>query len=255
MTTAPSPSGPGDSWEHHRLYRRVIDALYATPAHFTSLTRIEGLHATDVQTLNLMLGATIEEQVVATLNRMRAVWDPDERYQRYFFQRQAQVFPDILLKADLNGQDIILGIELKSWYLLAKEGEPNFRFTTTREACAEADLIAVVPWALDNVLSGVPTTYKPFVSQARYAAEYRNHWWAEVRSARSDTSIAIPQDVGPYPAKSDRVADRPASDRGGNFGRLARTGLMNAYIEETLNLRLSGIPVKEWIAFLRRFAQ
>ena len=61
MTTAPNPSGPGDSWEHHRLYRRVIDALYATPAHFSSLTRIEGLHATDVQTLNLMLGATIEE--------------------------------------------------------------------------------------------------------------------------------------------------------------------------------------------------
>ena len=97
---------------------------------------IEGLVATDVQTLNTVLGATIEEQVVATLNRMRQVWGPQDEYQRYFFQRQAQVFPDILLKSDHNGQDIILGIELKGWYLLAKEKDPNFRFTTTTDACA-----------------------------------------------------------------------------------------------------------------------
>lgn len=118
---APEPLGPEESWEHYPLYRRVIDALYAVPAHFTSRTAIEGIAATDLQTLNTVLGATIEEQVVATLNRIRSVWDPEESYQRFFFQRQAQVFPDVLFKADRNGQEIIMGIELKGWYLLSKE--------------------------------------------------------------------------------------------------------------------------------------
>lgn len=251
----PNPSGPAGSWAHYHLYRRVIDALYAVPAHFTSRTVIEGIAATDLQTLNTVLGATIEEQVVATLNRMRPVWDPDEQYLRYSHQRQAQVFPDVLLKADRNGQEIILGIELKGWYLLSKEEMPNFRFQVTADACADADLIAVVPWALSNVLSGMPVTYKPFVVQAKYAAEHRNYWWANVRRTTTDTSIAIPEGVNPYPAKSDPVTDRPARDAGGNFGRLARIGIMDEYIAETLSLPLGGIPAKSWIDFLKQFEQ
>lgn len=69
----PNQQEPASSWLHYPLYRRVMDALYAVPAHFSSRTSIEGLVATDVQTLNSVLGATIEEQVVATLNRMRPV--------------------------------------------------------------------------------------------------------------------------------------------------------------------------------------
>ena len=251
----PNPAEPVDSWEHYQLYRSVIDALYAVPARFTSRTFIEGIAATDLQTLNTVLGATIEEQVVATLNLMRPVWDPGEQYLRFSFQRQAQVFPDVLLKADRNGQEIVLGIELKGWYLLSKEEMPNFRFQVTAGACADADLIVVVPWSLSNVLSGVPVTYKPFVTQTRYAAEYRNYWWANVRNTRTDTSITIPEGVNPYPAKSDPVTDRPARDGGGNFGRLARTGIMDEYIAEMLRLPLSGIPAKSWIDFLKQFEQ
>ena len=251
----PEPSEPAESWGYYALYRRVSDAVYAIPAHFASRTVIEGIAATDLQTLNTVLGASIEEQVVATLNRMRPVWDPDDQYQRFFFQRQAQVFPDVLLKSDRNGQEIVLGIELKGWYLLAKEKEPNFRFTTTPDACAAADLVVVMPWALGNVLSGSPVAYKPFIVPARYAAEYRNYWWSEVSSTRNDASIVSTAGVSPYPSKSAEVADRPASDRGSNFGRLARTGMMDEYIEEMLNLRLSGIPAGEWIDFLRRFEQ
>lgn len=186
---------------------------------------------------------------------MRPVWDPEEAYQTYFFQRQAQVFPDVLLKADRNGQDIVFGIELKGWYILAKEKEPNFRFTTTADACAETDLIVVVPWALSNVVSGSPVAYRPFVAQARHAAAYRNYWWTEVRESRSDTGIIVPSNVTSYPSKSTPVADRPKNDRGGNFGRLARTGMMDSYIAETLDLPLSGIPARAWIDFLRNFSQ
>ena len=243
----PDPLPPDESWPQFGVYRRVIDALYAIPAHFSSRTVIEGILATDVQTLNTVLGATIEEQVVATLNLMRPVWDPDDQYQSYFFQRQAQVFPDVLLKADRNGSDVILGVELKGWYLLAKEKEPNFRFTVTPAACARADLIVVVPWVLSNVLSGSPRAYKPFVAPARYAAEYRNHWWREIRQSRNDKGIIAPEGIAPYPAKSDLVSDHPVADRGSNFGRIARTGMMNDYITETLRLPLSGIPADEWV--------
>ena len=253
--SSPNPSEPSTSWEHYSLYHRVIDAVYAVPAHFVSRTTIEGLAATDLQTLNTVLGATIEQQVVATLNGMRSAWDPSEQYQRYFFQRQAQVFPDVLLKADQNGQDIVLGIELKGWYLLAKEQMPNFRFQVTPAACAEADLVVVVPWALSNVLSGVPITYKPFVTSARYAAEHRNHWWVNIRQTKSNTRIDTPVNVRHYPSKSDAVTDYPASDGGGNFGRLARTGIMDEYIAETLNLPLAGIPARSWIDFLKQFEQ
>ena len=255
MPSIPEPREPNANWEHSPLYKRVVDALYAIPAHFISQTFIEGVAATDLQTLNSVLGATIEDQVVVTLNRMRPVWDPNEEYLRFSFQRQAQVFPDILLKADHNGQEIILGIELKGWYLLSKESAPNFRFTTTPDACAEADLIAVVPWALRNILSGNPVAYKPFVRPAKFAAEFRNHWWRNVGDSQSDRAIETPPAARPYPSKSDSVADKPASDRGGNFGRLARTGIMDGYIEEMLAMPLSGIPAQGWIKFLQQFDQ
>lgn len=112
-----------------------------------------------------------------------------------------------------------------------------------------------MPWSLSNVLSGTPVTHKPYIVQAKYAAEYRNYWWTDVRNTRSDTSITNPVDVEPYPSKGAQIADRPASDRGGNFGRLARTGLMDKYIENMLNVRLAGIPTGEWINFIRRFEQ
>ncbi|MCY4559647.1 MAG: hypothetical protein OXF79_25415 [Chloroflexi bacterium] len=48
----PDPSQPADAWEHYATYRRVIDAIYAAPAHFASRTAIEGIAATDLQTLN-----------------------------------------------------------------------------------------------------------------------------------------------------------------------------------------------------------
>ena len=68
------------SWEHYGLWRRVRQALFAVPDRFVSPTRIEGLLVQDIFTLNAPLAATIEEQVVETLNRMRAVWDPDGAY-------------------------------------------------------------------------------------------------------------------------------------------------------------------------------
>lgn len=249
----PQLVSPSESWQHIELWRRVREALYAIPAHFKSHTVIEGILATDLQTLNAPLGATIEDQVLSTLNQMRPVWDPHDQYQAYAFYRQRQTFPDVLLKRDTDGEDIVIGIELKGWYLLAKEGMPNFRFKATPAACADADLLVTVPWVLSNVLSGSPVAFKPFVTSSKCAALYRNFWWQHERGTDDDPTIDMPSGVHPYPSARSTFLDKPSSDQGGNFGRIARTGLMSDYLLEMMETPVAGIPVREWIAFLKGF--
>lgn len=176
----PSEELPGKDWEHFNLWTRVRESIFALPLYFRSETGLSGLSATDIFTLNAALGATIEDNVVKTLNEMRSVWDPDGEYKLYGFVRQAQTFPDVLLRRYSSHDaepDIILGIELKGWYVLAKEAEPSFRFQVTPSACAPQDMLMVVPWALSDVISGSPQVFAPFVMSARYAAAYRNYHW------------------------------------------------------------------------------
>jgi hypothetical protein len=250
----PSKTDPTD-WKHHGLWQRVCDAVRAIPDYFKTATNIEGMLATDIFTLNAALGATIEEQVVSTLNDLRPVWDPGKQYQTYSFVRQPQTFPDVVLRKKTDGHEILLGLELKGWYLLAKEGMPNFRFTVTPAACNPWDLVVVVPWALSNVLSGSPVVYSPFIELARYAAEQRNHYWQYERGAEGESSIKIATAARPYPDKADQIADRPAYDPGGNFGRLARYGIMGQYVQQMMQTKLCGISVKEWLQFFRTHAQ
>jgi len=186
---------------------------------------------------------------------MRAVWDPDEQYSLYSFVRQAQTFPDVLLCDSKPERDIILGIELKGWYLLAKEGEPSLRFRVNEGACAPADLIAVVPWCLSMVISGSPRVYPPYVEQAKYVAGYRNYWWAHIRETSSDTTIISAPEASPYPAKSDRIEDKAKADSGNNYGRVSRTGLMDSFNERSLAAPICGIEAKHWRAFFSLFRE
>ena len=243
-----------DDWEHSRLHRDLREAIACLPMYFRTETHISGIMATDLHTLNTVLGATIEEQVVRTLNLVRNTWDPDERYSSYSFVRQAQTFPDVLLRKASTG-DVLLGIELKGWYLLAKEAEPSLRFQATIGACARQDLIVVVPWVLGNVISGSPVVLEPFVESARYAAAYRNHHWQHVRRTKQHTGIEAPEGVTPYPNKSHRILDRPLADGGGNFGRLARTGMMDTYMRKLDDLQLCGIKTVYWREFLKIFQE
>ena len=241
-------------WKHFQLYRNIREAIACLPMYFRTETHISGIMATDLHTLNTVLGATIEEQVVRTLNLIRNTWDPDEQYSLYSFVRQAQTFPDVLLRKVSTG-DVLLGVELKSWYLLAKEAEPSLRFQATIEACAEQDLIVVVPWVLGNVISGSPILFEPFTESAKYAAAYRNYHWQHVRQTKQHTDIETPVGVTPYPNKSDPILDKPRSDGGGNFGRLARTGMMDTYMEKLDELQLCGIKTVYWREFLKIFQE
>jgi len=252
----PTRTPPSADWEHFSLWQNVRDTLAALPLHFRSDTFIEGIHATDIFTLNSALGATIENQVVETLNQIRTAWDPAGNYQSFGFIRQPQTFPDVVFK-DMTGRTSkpLFGIELKGWYLLAKEGEPSLRFTQTPDACAEADMIVVVPWVLGNVISGRPKVYSPFVESARYAAEFRNDHWQHLRKTQDNTGINIPSGISPYPSKSDASTDKPVSDKGGNFGRIARTGIMDGYMARLKNTPICGINAEYWLEFFKVFQQ
>lgn len=243
-----------DDDPHSELAQRVGGALLVLPGFFEFGTRIEGIDATDLFSLNSVLGTSIEVQVVHTLNKMRSIWDPDEEWVGYRFERQSQTFPDVRLVRRATGElEIAMGIELKGWYLLSKEGVPSLRFQTAPAACSPFDLIAVVPWHLSNVLSGTPVAREPWVSSARYAAEFRNHWWQHVRETADPKGISSPSGVRPYPTKDMQIADIPDYDRGGNFGRLARvTGLMTDFIAGAKAQEAMGIPIIDWILFLRR---
>ena len=250
--TAPAPD-PEDPLT--LLMSRVKEALMALPGYFNSTTNIEGIDASDLFALNTMLGTTIEVQVVNTLNRIRDVWDPDDQWPLHRFDRQAQTFPDVLLRRQLDSGDfdVALGIELKGWYVLSKEAEPSFRYTVTPAACTDWDLLAVVPWHLSNVMSSVPRVDSPGLWSARHAAEYRNYWWQHVRDTKADRSIISPEVEAPYRQRSN-TSDKPAYDGGGNFGRIARVGIMNDWTRDILSRPLAGIPARHWIEFLRNQA-
>jgi hypothetical protein len=139
--------------------------------------------------------------------------------------------------------------------LLAKESDPSLRFTQTPAACAEADLIMVVPWVLSNVISGRPKIYGSFIESARYAAEFRNFHWQNLRETRTDSSIHMPSGISPYPSKTTASTDTPLADKGGNFGRVARTGLMDTYMERIKTTPLCGIKALYWLDFFKIFQQ
>lgn len=235
----------------------VKNAIFSLPSRFESSLSISGILATDLFAFNSSLGATIEEQVVTSLNRLREVWDPNQKYALYDFERRSQTFPDVVFKAstpDIRPQ-IILGIELKGWYVLAKEKEPSFRYKVTPAVCADADLLVVVPWALSEVVSGTPRVFTPFVTGARYAATYRNWHWEHQRVSQADRTIRLSNVNQNYPVKSDMISDQATNDSGGNFGRFARTGVMDAYIVELFDERLVGIPLSAWQRFFSIFTE
>lgn len=279
--SAPVREVPDPTTKRGKLVENVRDALAALPVHFSSRTCIEGLEAGDLFSLNSMLGGSIEIQVVETLNRLRAVWDPDEEWEEYAFVRSSQTFPDVRLVTAspaqvASGEAVVLGIELKGWYLLSREGEPSFRYTVSRDACDIHDLLVVVPWHLSNVLAGEPIVYAPYVESARYAADMRNHYWTVHRRENDERKAALavaqgkapkvfadnyydiksPDALHPYPAPKTKIADTAVHDGGSNFGRVARAaGLMDEYVDQSLRTSVAGIEARHWVAFFRAYAE
>lgn len=236
--------------ERTALREGIVKALQAVPTQFSSPINLEGLPVQDLFALNTFLGGAIENQTVATLNSSRSIWDPDNRWASYRFNRYAESFPDVRLEQEGSDQPII-GIELKGWYMLAKEEVPSFRFRASADAMTIWDLLVVFPWSLSNVISGTPVLSPPFIEQAKYAADLRTYYW-EHRTPNAQP-VEHPK-TNPYPALGSAYLDIVHDDRGGNFGRIARVqGLMDDWVKEVMRKQLAGVEARWWVRFLSMF--
>lgn len=235
------------------LSNGVRAALMALPGEFNFEHTVSGVAATDLFSLNTFLGAGIELEVVRTLNGLRPIWDPDSKWSTYRFQRSGQSFPDVRLvdQSARSELPIALGIELKGWWMLSKEGVPSLRYVVAADACAPHDLVCVVPWYLSSAVSGKAEVAEPWVESARFAAEWRDYWWEHIRDSKSDSRLNQPHGVTPYPTKVDQVSVHPVCDNGGNFGRLPRARpLMDDFIDQTMEVPILGITTQAWVDFL-----
>ena len=248
---------PDTNWLHFDVWNSTKSLLYSIQNHFQTDLSIRGINVTEIFSVGALFSGILETQIVETLNRMRGIWDKDAKYFSYSFVRQPQNFPDVLLMRTAGGEepkskDILFGIELKSWYILSKEGEPSFRYQITPAACADADLLVIVPWILSDVVSGAPKLFQPWIESARYVAEYRNFYWQESREQRNkNPNIRIPKDTKHYPGIRQEAADEAEEDKGGNFGRIARTNILNQYINSLKDEFFLGIKISHWIEFFR----
>src|SRR6266540_3657009 len=94
---------------------------------------------------------------------------------------------------------------------------------------------------------------EPYVELVAYAAQFKKYWCQEVRETNEPREITLQPNARPYPGKADLVADNPVSDRGRNFGRLARTGILDDYIGKALERDIRGIEARHWLAFFKRY--
>jgi len=237
-----------------KLQRGVKAALNALPGEFEFEHSVSGVAATDLFSLNSFIGAGIELEVVRTLNKLRPIWDPDSQWSTYRFERSSQAFPDVrLVDASVSSNlPVALGIELKGWWMLSKEGVPSLRYEVSPEACAPHDLICVVPWYLSNAVSGLPQVVEPWIESAKYAAQWRDYWWQFIRETNDDRELIYPDNPRWYPTKDNPVSVHPVSDGGGNFGRLPRCKpLMDEFVEQTKHVPILGISTRAWIEFLK----
>lgn len=258
MSDIPTKVYPSSKWRHFKMWERVNALFYSLPNHFKTDLIVKGINVTEIFSVGGAFATVVDSQVVTILNRLRNLWDPDNEYSNYAFVRQSQTFPDVLLRNLQDEKDILFGIELKSWYVLSKEGEPSFRYQVTPEACAEPDLLVVIPWLLSDVISGIPKSLTPYKELAKYAAKYRNYYWQKSRTERNENpNIRKPpkENRHPYPSSKQESSDEAEGDKGGNFGRIARAGILDEYVNSIKAQDYLGVRILHWIAFFKAISE
>lgn len=243
--------------DRFELIRRIReDTLPLLPSECFIKNEYSGMLATDLFCLNTLLGSMIESKVVDFLNTHRKKWDPNEELNEYHFVRSSETFPDVRL---VKGNDDLtpkLGIELKSWFILSKEQEPSFRYTTAAEACDDSDSLCIVPWYLSNAVCGNPVLMKPWVYSAKQAAWEEKQFWEYKKESKLPMTLEarkvdVPKDAKPYMNARSKTNYSVHKDKGNNFGRLARSEIMDDFINEILKTEVLGIPAENWCKFLQ----
>ncbi|GCL39588.1 hypothetical protein SR1949_47150 [Sphaerospermopsis reniformis] len=113
-TNPPSQQPPDNTWEYFELWTKINELIRTLPNFFQSQIVVKGINATDVYAVGSLFSSAIESSLVEGLNKMRNIWDPENKYLSFAFKRQSQTFPDVLLVDAINNDKIIFGIELKA---------------------------------------------------------------------------------------------------------------------------------------------
>lgn len=72
---------------------------------------------------------------------------------------------------------------------------------------------------------------------------------------KKSARVVVSNWTRPYPSKADEIRDRADDDSGRNFGRIARTGLLDDFVNAAGDRLLSGISAKYWRRFLKMFTE
>jgi hypothetical protein len=87
---------------------------------------------------------------------------------------------------------------------------------------------------------------------------YRNYYWQKSRIENNeDAKINRPPERNrkPYPASKQESSDEAASDKGGNFGRVARAGILDEYTSDIKAQDYLGIKITHWITFFKAISE
>ncbi|MBK6505080.1 MAG: hypothetical protein IPG02_05290 [Ignavibacteria bacterium] len=148
---------------------------------------------------------------------------------------------------------------MKAWYVFSKESEPSFRYTIDPDSCNVQDLLVVTPWFLSDVLSGNPLLLFPYIELAKYGAEFRNFHWSNSRNSsgnRSSNIIRPPESFRhPYPRSKEEASDKAEHDKGNNFGRIARSGILDNYLSSIKKIDYLGIKISHWMKIFKAMSE
>ncbi|MBC6937083.1 MAG: hypothetical protein DWB42_14765 [Chloroflexi bacterium] len=85
-TDKPARQEP-QNWEHYLLWQNVVAALTRIPLYFQSAISVSGINATELYAFGNVLGLTIEQELVRTLNNLKSEWDAGNHYPHARFVR------------------------------------------------------------------------------------------------------------------------------------------------------------------------
>ena len=255
MPDTPVATDPED-WPHYPLWKRVRQAVLAAPDHFETNIHLEGIHATDLHTLNDPLAASIEEIFVATLNKLHHAWDPDLRYERHAFVHQPRTFPNVILRQQQHGaaapdghrsEDLASPCPRTGALLPLHRNRGSLQpLGTSSPSCPGVSRTSFPARRSSSGPSSSPPSTAPGSETTTGSTN---------EQPRRIPESASPPGSRPILPRTDRIADIPRVDSGHNFGCLARHGIMDEYIHTMLQEPVSGIPAERWLQFLQSKGQ
>lgn len=227
-------------WPHHEMKQKVLRLLRGRCVYHDLVTQFQ------IRKSGIQADKMIEQFIYDVLDTFREEWAVGP-YAGCRVNYNPTSFPDITIT---SGREVILGIEIKSWHTLAKEGQPCFRFQASPLACAPHDILVVFPYYWENLWTnhGVALLLAPYIENSRFVATQRNETF-DFEHPRNPVRRVT--GITPHTSKHrEEINDQPPEDKGGNFGRIGRLDLFRKFTWDLAATRVrmidpQGVPLAD----------